>query len=165
MLLLYVREVRWICRPFRQHGETGSLMAAVNYHATYLFVYNFSYGVIMSVHDSALITYFWWYFRVFKIICEIILAVWYCHLSNSFSTLKVRVDIELSAFLILDVFVSCPNTLHCRARHWRWPDACFKAVGPVRATGFKILLARWASGFNPLLTTVDVSIIQPITEK
>ena len=35
----------------------------------------------------------------------------------------------------------------------RWPDVCFKAVGLVQATGFKILLPRWASGFNPLLTT------------
>ena len=30
----------------------------VYYHATYLFVYKFSYVVIMSIHDSALITYF-----------------------------------------------------------------------------------------------------------
>ena len=40
----------------------------------------------------------------------------------------------------------------------------FKAVGPVRDTNFFILLARWASDFNPLLTTVDVSVTRPFTE-
>ena len=33
-------------------------MTVVYYHATYLFVYKFSYVVIMPVHDSALTTYF-----------------------------------------------------------------------------------------------------------
>ena len=33
----------------------------------------------------------------------------------------------------------------CRARHWHWPDACFLAVRPVRATGFKFLLVCFQS--------------------
>ena len=52
-----------------------------------------------------------------------------------------------------DEFSDC-NDGWFRARHWHWPDglhhdACFKTVGPVRATGFLILLARWSRGFNP----------------
>ena len=40
-------------------GDRGpSLMAVGYYHATYLFVYKFSYVVIMLVHDSVLIADF-----------------------------------------------------------------------------------------------------------
>ena len=40
-----------------------SLVAVVYYHASYLFIYNFSYVVKMSDHDSVLITVFWWCLR------------------------------------------------------------------------------------------------------
>ena len=45
--------------PSDNMGRQGpSLVAIVYYHATYLFVYNFSHVVIMSDHDSVLITDF-----------------------------------------------------------------------------------------------------------
>ena len=48
-----------------------------------------------------------------------------------------------------DVFKIFPDSSdHAGLDIDTWPDACFKAVGPVRATGFLILLDRWASGFN-----------------
>ena len=40
-------------------GDRGlCLVAVAYYHATHLFVYNFSYVVIMSIHNSALMTDF-----------------------------------------------------------------------------------------------------------
>ena len=45
-------------------GDRGPGLVAVVYnHATYLFVYNFSHVVIMSIHDSMLIADFWWCLR------------------------------------------------------------------------------------------------------
>ena len=38
----------------------------------------------------------------------------------------------------------------------RWPDACFEGVGPVWATSFHILLARWATA---LVSTMELLTI------
>ena len=54
------REVKTNLTPLlTTWGDRGpSLVAVIYYHATYLFLYNFSYVAIMSFYDSAPITDF-----------------------------------------------------------------------------------------------------------
>ena len=55
--MLYVGRTDRFAAPSHNMGDRSpSVVAIVYYHAIYLFIYNFSYVVIMSVHDSALIT-------------------------------------------------------------------------------------------------------------
>ena len=50
---------RFSAKVLTTWGDRGpGLVAVVYYHATYLFVYNCSHVVIMSVHDSVLIADF-----------------------------------------------------------------------------------------------------------
>ena len=54
-----------------------SLVAVVYYHASYLFIYNFSYVVKMSDHDSVLITVFWWCLRAINDFFTIGFVFWF----------------------------------------------------------------------------------------
>ena len=52
-------------------------MAVVYYHAKYLFVYDFSHVVIMSVHDSMLIADFLWCLRAGNYIFLLGVVFWF----------------------------------------------------------------------------------------